>query len=89
MFFGGKSPKIALFSLSLSFFPGKIRNEKIRFHVIPHDPFWAIPQKIQSRKDPSFEACKFTGVENFVPISFRDSLLRVRPAVQVHDYNFW
>ena len=57
----------------------------MRVHVIPHDPFWLIPQKTQSRKDPSREARKFTGLENFVPILYCDSLLWARPAVQIHD----
>ena len=44
MFYGGKVTRIAFFSLSLSFFSGKIRNEKkMRVHVIPHDPFRLIP----------------------------------------------
>ena len=51
----------------------------MRVHVIPHDPFRPIPQKVQSRKDPSREARKFAGLENLVPIPYRDSLLRARP----------
>ena len=59
--------------------------KKMRVHVIPHDPFRPIPQKTQSRKDPSREARKFAGLENLVPIPFRDSPLQAKPAVQIHD----
>jgi len=58
-------------------------------HVIPHDPFRLIPQKIQSGKDPSREARKFTGLENFVPIPYCDCPLRTRPAVQIHDCHLY
>ena len=57
--------------------------------VIPHDPFRSIPQKIQSRKDPFRKARKSAGLENFVPIPFRDSHLRLRPTVQVHNYHLY
>ena len=35
----------------------------MRVHVIPHDPFWPIPEKAQSRKDPSHEAREFAGLK--------------------------
>ena len=57
----------------------------MRVHVIPHDLFRPIPQKTQSRKDPSREARKFAGLENLVPVPSRDSPLRARSAVQIHD----
>ena len=60
----------------------------MRVHVIPHDPFQLIPQKARSGKDPSCEARKFTGLENLVLIPSRDSSLRARPAVQIHDFHF-
>ena len=55
----------------------------MRVHVIPHDPFRPIPQKTQSRKDPSREARKFASLKNLVPIPYRDSPLRARPTVQM------
>ncbi|WZZ41044.1 hypothetical protein YC2023_037303 [Brassica napus] len=51
----------------------------MRVHVIPQDPFRSIPQKAQSRKNPSREAHKFADLENFVPIPSRYSLLRTDP----------
>ena len=54
MFSEGKITRVAFFPLSFSCLSGKIRNEgKIRVHIILHDPFRSIPQKTQSRKDPS------------------------------------
>ena len=87
MFYGGKVTRIAFFSFSFSSFSGKIRNEekKMRVHVILHNPFRPIPQKTQSRKDPSREARKFTGLENLVPIPSCDNPLWVRSAVQIHN----
>ena len=61
----------------------------MRVHVIPLDPFRPIPQKAQFFKDPSRETRKFTGLENLVPIPSRDSSLRARPVVQVHDYHLY
>ncbi|WZZ08129.1 hypothetical protein YC2023_094050 [Brassica napus] len=54
--------------------------KKIRVHVIPHDPFRSISQKVQSHKDPSREARKFKDLKNLVPIPFRDRPLRTRSA---------
>ena len=45
----------------------------MRVHVILHGPFWSIPQKTNSRKDPSRKTRKFAGLENLVPIPYRDS----------------
>ena len=71
-------------------FSGKIRNEKkMRVHVIPHDPYRPIPEKAHTRKDPSREAPKFTGLENLVPIPSRDNTFQARSAVQVHDCHLY
>ncbi|CAG7875764.1 unnamed protein product [Brassica rapa] len=50
----------------------------MQVHIIPRDPFRPISQKIQSRKDPFRKTRKFTGLENIVPIPYRDSSLRIR-----------
>lgn len=57
--------------------------------VHPARPVRSIPQNAQSRKDPSRDTHKFTNLENLILILFRDSLLRTRPAVQIHDGHFY
>ncbi|KAF3582229.1 hypothetical protein DY000_02033116 [Brassica cretica] len=55
--FWGKCHKNRFILTLFLVFSGKIRNEekKMRVHVISHDPLQLIPQKNQSRKDPSRE----------------------------------
>ena len=61
----------------------------MRIYVILHDPFRPIPQKTQSRKNPSHEARKFADLENLVPIPSRNSPLWDRPAVQIHNCHIY
>ena len=90
VFSGGKVIWIAFFSLYFSFFSGKIRNEEKNAGPCNHAwPVSAHRAKSPVPQSPSNEARKFTGLENLVPIPSRDSTLRARPAVQIHDYHLY